>query len=161
MPDGKTHRKIHGRCWLLPIVSAGLLYRYVLPETFGSVIMSLFIPVGYWLGRYIDPDLDLPRQTAAEKLWRKTIILTPILLWWWLYAVLAKAAGGHRSFLTHAPFISTAIRFVWILAPFIIIAYLSGLFTTKFSDLSLALLAGIYLGLGVADTVHTLADLIL
>jgi len=158
MPDGRTHRKIHRIFWPLPIASAGLLFYYALPWTWPSTVMVAVIPFGYWLGNLIDPDLDLPRQTEAERQWRACVIFLPMLIWWWLYAILAKAFGGHRSFLTHAPFISTAIRMVWFLLPFILLAYLSGVFLPSVKETSLAVLAGVYIGLSISDLVHVIAD---
>lgn len=162
MPDGKTHKILHDVFYPLPFAVVGyLFYAVTVPMTTSDLLTVFAIPVGYYLGSYIDPDLDLPTRTHAENMWRRTRIFWPMNIWWRMYAVLARFMGGHRSYLTHAPFISTAIRFVWFLFPGFMLAFALGLLRVEWMGLLLAWLLGVYIGLSLSDTVHTLFDLIL
>ena len=156
MPSGRTHRRLwKNNLWLAFAVSALVL---VYDNQGAWLVVAFTIPLGYLLGYLVDPDLDLMTNTEAKKRWKKTIILYPIALWWTLYALVAKRfLGGHRSFWTHFPVVSTSLRFLWLLLPFIIVGYIAG--TTPLTGLYMAMLIGVLLGLSVADTVHFVADL--
>ena len=147
MPDGVTHVKI----WksMLPvtiIVALGFVI-------WGWWYFAIWIMVGaiaHWC--LIDPDLDLEGISRIETLWIKSIILIPLIGWSTLYARILQRWGGHRSLLSHGPFISTFIRLAFFGFPFII------WFRHNYLDPLYVEFSGIYVGLAISDLWHIGAD---
>lgn len=113
MSSGEVHHKYYLRG-----------YKYVIPA---SLIICLLewkfgmgYLVGYTLGRYIDPDLDLMGTTAAEG---RQVNELPVL-GHILYGI-SSAYGSifrkrHRSWMTHLPLISTMGRLIFFFGLFFV-----------------------------------------
>lgn len=159
MPNGSTHKAIWAVAFPTSVVAA-ILVDYAMDPKGVEVMLPISIPFGYFFGLLVDPDLDIPSHTDAKRRWSYSWITVPIRWWWTGYARLMRALGAsHRSFITHMPGISTAIRLLWFVAPMLVLMLvlqvpwgLVGL--QKYS------LVGVWIGLSIADTFHALADLI-
>jgi uncharacterized metal-binding protein len=109
--------------------------------------------VGYGLGRWIDPDLDQIGITAAEGRMVNEIPILGTLLVGYSSIYGAVFRRHHRSFITHFPVVSTAIRavyFFWWLYFAINVLY----------DYQLLFLVGVFIGLSIADTIHYVLDMV-
>jgi uncharacterized metal-binding protein len=158
MPGGVRHKQLHDIFWFLPVITGAVLLYYWWPPLGEDILLVLTIPPGYYFGNFMDPDLDLPMNTVAKKRW-KNIVLWPMFLWWSVYSKLAKLLGGHRSFLTHAPVISTWIRFVWLLIPVMLIFVLIDIPWLHYEVLQYGLW-GLFIGVSISDIVHIFFDLV-
>lgn len=167
MPGGKTHYKAWRKMWVLPF---GLvLYLAFFQVDLGRIetwFFLLSILPGYYLGSFIDPDLDIRNSTyEVESKKRWPMILKPLV---GLYSEIAYYMGGHRSLLTHIPVISTIIRFViLLLMPVLIFSFLLGQLVgldigvwwqVWLDGFTIQVLAGTFIGLCLSDTVHFLLD---
>jgi len=159
MPDGRTHYR-YWRGWRCSaIVIATLAWGIHGGLLDKSLLFFLAFPLGYQLGAWIDPDLDLRGNTRAKRRYRRSI-LYPAYWWWQLYSIIASKFAGHRSLLTHLPLLSTAIRLAWVLIPIIVITAIMGWFIPEGYVSGLALFGmGLLLGLSYADTIHVVADI--
>lgn len=179
MPPGWVHYKYWKRgmyiipplsiIFLIGVVSAGFTWQEFLPYV-------LWTNFHYFMGRYIDPDLDVLSFTAADN--RMIRELGPVGLalsaYWTVYAWLMFAIvkmfgrahpkyGAHRSQLTHTFFPGTMIRIVFFNAP--LYAMITG-FEFLSSRMVMASLyapaipyiVGQIIGLGLADTLHIHLD---
>jgi hypothetical protein len=152
MSDGKRHYEVYSWGWALSISVAGL-FGFVS----GRLETSIGILIGYWLHRWIDPDLDQIAITSAEgRMMREIPVLGSLLVGWTtLYAWVMKLFGGHRSPITHFPVIGTLVRMVWLFAPVsVLIYYFMPLY---FGNFIISLL-WVGLGLGVGDLLHFIED---
>lgn len=86
-------------------------------------------------------------------MWIKWVIPIPLIGWSTLYARILQKFGGHRSILSHGPFISTFIRLMYFGFPFIY------LFRIYFTDSLIREFTGMYIGLSLSDLWHILADM--
>jgi hypothetical protein len=149
LPDGVTHYKYFKKGYLAEIPLTLLLIAYDWKLALGNI-------VGYSLGRWIDPDWDIMGTNNAEG---RMVNEIPIM-GHFLYGV-SSAYGSfwrkaHRSFWTHFPFISTAIRLIYVfLVPFILFDYykinLIGNGWHMFH-------VGVWIGLSQADGIHYFLD---
>jgi uncharacterized metal-binding protein len=158
MPAGQVHRRLwRNNLWL---AFAGTALALAYNNQGAWFFMAWTMPLGYLLGYFIDPDLDMKMNTEAKKRWKRTIILYPVVAWWILYALIARRfLGGHRSFWTHFPIVSTLLRLAWVSIPFIMLVSIIGLKMPIGSQIFWAGLFGVLLGLSLADTIHFIADL--
>lgn len=151
MPSGAVHYNIYRRNYPIVVaVSAVFLYFYL---PFGAGII-----LGYFLlGRYLDPDLDQISVTSADGRMMRELKIFGVLLsaYYMVYAYTMRMFGGHRSFITHAPILSTVIRLAWLL---VIPAAIAFYFGYKPDIIVLQLLAGVFWGLAYADLIHILRD---
>lgn len=109
--------------------------------------------VGYGVHRLgIENDLDLEGETISEAFWMDSIILIPLTLLSNFYSRLLRRLGGHRGILSHGFFISSLIRLCWFSLPFLLV------FRHYFVDSLWREYLGVFLGLSLADTWHSLAD---
>lgn len=156
MPDGATHHKI----WKVGLLGVPLwdlsvtLVAYPFVSHYGGYwLYSLGIPVGYLLGLFVDPDLDIVGMTQAEGRIMNTfpIIGNIMVGYWTVYGAFFRR--HHRSWLTHGPFISTAIRYAF--------AFWWLVFLDRWWYIGATLfLIGMYLGTVYADILHWAADVI-
>jgi hypothetical protein len=116
--------------------------------------------IGYYFGRYIDPDLDLISTSASEsRLMEDFGIFGSIIVGYFvIYAYLMRFVGigkkGHRNFYSHFPGVSTIIRLIWLLAPPTLVSW-------WFMDIPTelwVLYAGLFCGLLLADCIHFILD---
>src|SRR5512146_1570477 len=120
MPSGKIHYRLWRRSWWIAGAVASVGTVEILSKGMYSLLIlpSCFL-LGYGLGALIDPDLDLRTITEVEKRWQKIPFHFMFRIWWRLYAKLMSSLGGHRSFITHCPGVSSAIRMGWLILPFV------------------------------------------
>ena len=146
MPDGRTHHVIWGRAWPVVLGTVGVLL--VIQE----YELAAGITLGYGLGRYLDPDLDVMGTTGGDARMVNELPVLGLLLYgyWSVYGAFFRR--HHRSKWTHSPFISTAIRFVyqfWLPALAIYHYHVNWAWW---------LMLGMYGGLTFADVLHWAAD---
>lgn len=150
--------EIHWEYWKKFFVFIIAIFIWLLLSGF-QVYLAVGFLLGYALGYLIDPDLDMTNMTSSKRRWKQTIIGYPVYLWWQVYAyTVARMFGGHRAFLNHFPFISTAVRLVWVFLPAIGYFTIAGF--PEFSLSVLLALSGIYVGLSLADTLHFVLDVV-
>lgn len=153
MPSGEVHYHLYRSMMPFAILIGGVAMFY-------SIITGLGFIIGYLiLGRYLDPDLDQVSILSAEgRMMRELGIFGALLAGYFVpYAYMMRWAGGHRSFLTHFPFVSTFIRLLYLLLPGFIILIILGI--TDLPSYFWNGLLGIWLGLSYADTMHWTQDL--
>jgi hypothetical protein len=148
MPSGETHLKI----WKVGLIASipASVYLAITKQP----VTGLAFCIGYFYHLICDPDLDEMGITGAES----RMIKIPIL--GWLMYALSSVYGvifrkHHRSFATHFPGISTAIRllvfFFWI--P---ILYYFGII--KWQEWQGFFVLWFWIGLSFADALHWGAD---
>lgn len=156
MPGGKVHYDL----WktFLPLAALTGAASAALVDFYTGVIFV----IAYWLGRYIDPDLDLIGITNAEsRMMRELKIFGVALVMWFVpYAYFMRFVGigrkGHRNFFSHFPGVSTIIRVAWMLwLPLLILWWY---YPIERSVLLRDGLAALIVGLTFADLIHYLAD---
>lgn len=156
MADGHVHLSY----WKMGIPAA-ILLGLALFVFSGNVLLGFAFFAGYLLGYMVDPDLDMCGMTDAKKRWKDTVVLYPVYIWWRVYsATLAHILGGHRSFMNHAPGISTAIRLVWLFAPICILWYLIFGTIPCSAEMAIVVLLGVWAGLSLSDFVHGVLDIL-
>ncbi len=148
-PDGITHHKAWRFFIPIPFCLSMLLL------AFGYWYLSVWVMLGYCIHGIggITNDLDLISVNSDEARWIKSVILIPIFAWSTLYARIMQGFGGHRSVASHGFIISSFIRLVWFGLPAVLLFY-------KFFSGSLYVeLFGIFMGLCIADSIHTILDM--
>lgn len=145
MPDGKTHFEYYTRGWVAILPTSIILSVGINP------ILGVSTMLGYALGRWIDPDLDQVSITSAEgRILNDFRILGYIMVGYsTIYGAVFRK--HHRSFITHFPFVSTAIRLLYF---FWWVYFLRNTWHPWYWMVIL----GVWIGLSVADTVHYLLD---
>jgi hypothetical protein len=119
----------------------------------GQTFLALGVLLGYQYGRYVTPDEDIVGMTVGEGLMMNhfPVIGNFFVAYWSLYGAFMRR--HHRSFLTHGPIVSTAIRYVfgfWWL----------GILMWKgwWGAWATYLLIGAFLGTTVIDIIHWWLD---
>ncbi|MDX9992711.1 MAG: DUF2227 family putative metal-binding protein [Anaerolineales bacterium] len=134
------------------LATAGLLAvaGYFSDPTLLSNNQVIFLVSGCTSGVFLSPDLDVDNGYIGHYYLRRIWVIGPILekiweIYWWPYAKLI----AHRSWASHFPGISTAIRMFLVFFP----PYLAfgTLFTWEF-------LFYFWIGLTISDTYHSFAD---
>ena len=134
-----------------PIIlsSLGLDYK-------GSLLIGVGIFAGYEIGKYIDPDWDLVTATNSES---RMINELP-LIGYYLFGVSSMYGAifrrMHRSFWTHFPAVSTAIRHFFVFGGLGWEIYWS---TLDWSWL-IFIYIGIFVGNSFSDAIHWFLDMI-
>lgn len=149
MPSGEVHYKFYNAGFLLEIPT------FIYVATLNPIVgVGHF--VGYFSHRWVDNDWDILSVNKSE-----SRAIKELKLFGYIVFMISSLYGAifrrkHRSFITHFPVISTAVRmcflFFWI--P-ILIHY-------GYMDLSPTLLKfflGFLMGLSQADAQHFLADM--
>lgn len=172
MADGKTHYTAW-KYGSVAAVSAGVataaLGLYL--GDMNVVAAGPAIVVGYGLGRWISPDLDLVGANSDEGRMMKELKIVGALLFAWfsVYAYLMRFAGlgkkGHRNFFSHFPGVSTVIRLAWLLLfPLVSIPiYFSiqrGFGEYFVLPVTITCAVGVVAGLSIADTLHYVLDIL-
>lgn len=149
MPAGEVHYKYYKRGYWFIFIETLFLISLDFKVGLGNLL-------GYSIGRWIDPDWDLVTANNSES---RMINEIPIL-GHFLYGI-SSTYGSifrryHRSFITHFPFVSTAIRLLFVgFIPFIVgdnlgINFIGGGWY-KFH-------LGVWIGLSQADAIHWFLD---
>lgn len=147
MPNGNTHYRFWkaGRAIVLPASFVSVIFIH---PAFGTGMA-----LGYMAGNYVTPDWDDPSITKEEG----RMIRDFKILGWILYGYSsiygAVFKGNHRHFLSHFPFISTAIRLFYLLWWILLLDF-------EIEPWMYLVLLGVFFGLGFSDTIHSLADMI-
>ena len=149
MPDGEFHHNV----WKAGAVVA-------VPASIATVLlidwrMGLGMLGGYALGRWIDPDLDQVSISSSEgRMMNDFKILGYLLVsYWTFYGAMFRC--NHRSYITHFPFLSTAIRMAFA---FWWVVFLYRWIGLSFNAGHLLGWFGVFFGLSIADTIHYIAD---
>lgn len=153
MPDGKTHAAI--------TITAALGWGIV-----SDVIMAYPRPVtvalcaGCLAGLILTPDLDVDETpTRAHTTVRRSLGWLPALAWrliWLPYGMLIR----HRSFISHAPYVGTTVRVLYLAA----LAWFASQFTGHESLVKGFVLSPpwwwywAFSGLAYSDLLHWAAD---
>lgn len=165
MAGGKKHYADwqRGRKIVFGIVAAvSVAYPFFNVPLEITLVVLLGWVTGYWIGKYITPDFDLIGLSWSEgELMRDFKIFGVIIVMWFMpYAYLMRFVGlgrkGHRNFFSHFPFVGSAIRLFWLVSP-IAAAWIYFNFPI-YPEMGYAL-AGILLGLSLADGIHLIGDL--
>lgn len=147
MSSGLVHQRYHALGWVVVLPTSLISCVYSPPVGTG-------ILVGYALGRWVDPDLDQVGVSSAEgRIINDFKILGYVIVGYTtIYGAVFRRY--HRSFITHFPGVSTAIRLVylfWWLYFTINILY----------DYQIMVGIGVWVGLTLSDLVHFIVDNIL
>ena len=145
-PSGKVHFHWWKKMRVLAVaigVAASLFYWS----------LGLGIVLGYLLGRYLDPDLDLPQTSSSEfRAMRELKLFGALLVAYWLpYGFVIP----HRHFLSHSPILSTMIRFsyqfwwAWVLLD---------KYGYMWNSAMLYAWLGMFIGMAMSDSVHIWLD---
>jgi hypothetical protein len=146
VPSGQVHLSFWKSAWFLPIAVAGAFF---IPLKWATFYIALGILLGYGLGYFIDPDLDLLGVTSAEGRMLKIPVLGYLLVpYWSFYGAVFRR--HHRSFWTHSYVMSTIIRFAYQFWWLVLFSTLPMWFAW--------ILSGTFFGLCISDGIHIWAD---
>lgn len=164
MSDGKRHHEVwrQNRIWVLPLS----FISYLLLDPLGSycfpwfcvankVFAAVGVILGYFMGRYIDPDLDQMGATSADGRLVNEIPIIGVFLYghWSTYGAFFRK--HHRSIWTHFPVLSTSIRIIYQFYGLFIILFLKHWWNLPIISVFL----GMLIGLSFADLLHYMEDL--
>jgi len=111
---------------------------------------AALIGAGMVAGALITPDLDVDNRTHEETIMYRVPIIGPLLgILWQTYWMPYALAIPHRSWLSHGPFIGTALRMVYTLAIPIVLGWLVP---------SWAWILPVFAGWATVDLVHIVLD---
>lgn len=147
--DGRSHDRV-SLALALP-VGLAVAYRFGLLEGIGAAIGCGLV------GLFLEPDLDQEQTTFSET--RLRHVIGPLMYLWQFYFYL-YALLPHRCWLSHAPILSTAIRVLYVLAPFLIYAMINSWNFADWPTWCWPLLRGAFAGLCASDTAHWLMDFV-
>lgn len=165
MPDGDRHHEIWRKDWFVIIPPIGMLiiYGVACPWLFLAIP---FVPIGYFLGQYLSPDLDLVgiNQDEGRAMKDFKIIGALFVAWSTVYGYLMRFIGigrkGHRNFFSHFPIVSTALRMLWFFGvPLFLIWWFLPVPTLVANFVVGIPTLGVFLGLSPSDFLHWFADL--
>jgi len=116
----------------------------------GYPALALGTGIGYFLGQFIDPDLDLVGITSSEgRMLRKIPVLGSVsVAYWTMYGAAFRRL--HRSKWTHSYVFSTLLRFLYGFWPLYFLHYTAVWF--------LWVVFGMFVGLCVSDALHIYLD---
>jgi len=108
MPNGIHHDNVHKAGWA--VIGPSSLFAILINPYIGFGMIA-----GYALGRYLNPDADLVGISYAEGMaLRHFSVLGWVWVGYWTpYGAAFKRL--HRSVWTHFPFLSTIIRYIYLL----------------------------------------------
>jgi len=149
MSDGKTHFN-----WWFKFLPFSLVVSFVL--MFFSFPFGMFTGVGYLLHLAVEPDSDQISLTIMDgRMMRKFGIFGVLWVMYWMpYAFVFP----HRSFLSHAPVVSTIIRLVYLSIPVVVLSWYTGYFNKTNIVYIFPAIMGTVVGLSFADTIHFVLD---
>jgi len=150
MPDGVTHYKYFKRGYLVQIPLSVVMSFWDWKFALGNI-------VGYSFHRYCDNDLDLMGVNAAEGRQVNEIPILGNFMFGMSSIYGSFFRKHHRHWLTHFPFISTAIRlFFFFIFPFLI---MDGYGINFIGNGWHTFWLGFWVGLSQADGIHYYLDL--
>jgi len=149
MPTGRTHAAI-------TVLAAGGLY-YLSTQAGYNRDVTIALAGGCMAGVLITPDLDVNQPVRSHYVVKRKLGSLAAAVWWLAWYPYGRAIN-HRSWISHAPVIGTALR----LAYMGLIAWLV-LVVTPGNQLELVIDTNLFvwfaLGLTVSDVLHWLADI--
>ena len=146
MPDGITHHFFWKLGWGCTIpASFAIMPLLGLPGGIGAIL-------GYSLGAFIDPDLDQIGTTAAEGRIVNALPIVGSFIYGYTSIYGSLFRKHHRSFWTHFPVVSTAIRCMWFFWWIYFVV-------PESYDWMFQLGWGAFIGLCIADTIHWVLDM--
>jgi len=148
MPTGRTHAA------MTAIAALGIYW--VSTQAGYSREVTLAMAGGCMAGVLITPDLDVNQPVRSHYVVKRKFGSLAAAVWWLVWYPYGRAIN-HRSWLSHAPIIGTALR----LAYMSLIAWLVLMVTQKIPagpDLDTTLFIWFALGLTVSDVLHWIAD---
>jgi uncharacterized metal-binding protein len=176
MPSGQVHHEYWKRDLPYAVGLGVVLFVVGLFKNLYLAEFAVWFVFWYWMGRYIDPDLDLPGVTQAEGRMLRELGLLGVLLFAgtslyaaliaWIMRVLKIKGNPHRSKLTHSIVPGTIIRAGMINVPIYALVDMFGQLLLRsfeiylafaFSDILAFILAQVA-GLGVSDLRHISLD---
>lgn len=101
LSSGKTHDQINF------LATSGILTLGLITQSGETIYTGLGIGLGTI---FLSPDLDLSVSNPTNRLGPFSILLLPYRL----------MCGHHRSFVSHSPIVSSLIRVLYFLSPFVI-----------------------------------------
>lgn len=148
MPDGATHYTLWKLGWIASFPASLLFIAQ-------NHILGLGVLVGYFSGKYIDPDWDLVSVTAAEgRIMNDFKVIGNVIVGYTtIYGAIFR--HNHRSFWTHFPFVSTTGRLIFLFW-WIPILYFQKIIL--YQDWQLLFGIGFWAGLSFSDAIHWAAD---
>lgn len=148
MPDGVTHHKYFKKgYWAIVPVSLAIS---LLNLQLGSGIL-----IGYSAGRYVDPDWDILGANSGEGRMINELPIIGHLLFGISSTYGSIFRKFHRKPITHFPFLSTAIRWWFVmLLPYLITGKLGYEFFLGVEWFWM----GTWVGLSIADGIHWWLD---
>lgn len=141
MPNGEVHAGI-------TLAAASLIYIWGM-KSGEAPVLAAAAAVGTAAGVLVNPDLDV-EGTRADRIVRG-LGLAPAIIWGVLWRPYSRLIP-HRSMLSHGPVIGTALRLVYMAAPF----WLLGILPQMTPGLARAIM-----GLVIADNLHIGLDFII
>jgi len=143
MPTGAHHHRIYLSGWA--VMAPATLYAITI-----SPALAFGMLLGYGLGAILNPDADQLAVTYAEGIAIRYLSIFGFVWvgYWTIYAGIFRKK--HRSFWTHFPFVSTAIR------TFILFWWMYFVPWQSWYGISLF---GIFLSLSIVDVGHYVSDM--
>ncbi len=148
MPQGFVHYRLFRVCYLIEIPE--VFYLLLLNPTFA---IAHFI--GYSFHRYCDNDWDILGTNKAESRAIHELSILGYLLYGVSSIYGAIFMRKHRSFVTHFPLVSTAIRLLFLFWWLPILIFINHWQIAKWQWIALL---GFWIGLSQADMIHWMAD---
>lgn len=149
MPTGRTHAA------MTAIAALGIYW--VSAQAGYSREVTLAMAGGCMAGVLITPDLDVDRPVRSHYVVKRKLGSLAAAVWWLAWYPYGRAIN-HRSWLSHAPLIGTALRLVYMG----LIAWLVLMVTNQtawLADIDTTLFIWFALGLTVSDVLHWIADI--
>jgi uncharacterized metal-binding protein len=162
MASGKLHQRASLLLSPVGAALAGVVGGAATGDVGWAITAALGGLVGSPSGAFIGPDND--QIGTAEGEWDLIRALGPLgFLWqacWWPYVKLVGLAGGHRSPLSHTPLLSTAVRLLYVAAPFLAVGYYFYWDYAAWPWWVWPLLAGWVVSLALSDLAHWVMDFV-
>ena len=155
MPSGRTHGAI------TVMAATGIFVFGMVQDANPQPILATSF--GCFMGLFLSPDLDLTMDVLPKARVRRWFGRPLWALWygfWYPYSW----AIPHRSWVSHAPLVSTLIRVFYMFVPVMIL----DIFSSSFSVLDLFVTSAglgpvvsfVFLGLVVSDVLHWVMDIL-
>lgn len=144
---------VHTKTTMITALLAGTASSF-LGADMGYSIIGTF---GIMLGVILSPDLDLS-DTGFHGLYILRVLFGEYFsrvfqAYWTPYSMIVR----HRSWISHAPIISTAIRLMYLFAPLVIVLIILGYRINEDSIISLIVL---FSGIALSDCMHIAMDVL-
>lgn len=152
MPDGLTHYTVYKKGYWLMFPVSFLAGAFINP-LIGAGLFS-----GYIFHRWADNDLDLMGASSCEG---RQVNELPII-GHFLFGISSTYGSMfrryHRKFITHFPFVSTAIRLLFFGMP---IYFVLKSFDFNLNEVPVYyFVVSFWIGLSLADTIHYVLDML-